>query len=129
MTMELVDMKLTPEEDKEKDGDEGAPEAPEGPEYPWGLCINLGPEELKKLGIEELPEVGAEIHIDAQAKVTSISEREDDERRVELQITAIHLNEGGEAEEDNESLGDQLRRLADKSETPKTETATEEEDE
>lgn len=63
--------------------------------YPWGLCINLGNQELKKLGLDpEDCEIGDMIHMHCLAKVTSVScdEREGSEgpcHRIELQITHI----------------------------------------
>lgn len=63
--------------------------------YPWGLCIRLESEELKKLGIKDLPEVGSEIHFVAVAKVTSVNqsarEGQDDESSVGMQITMMQI--------------------------------------
>jgi len=74
--------------------------------YPYGLCLRFDEDDLKKLGLEGLPEVGDTIHIAAFAKVTSAREDEretaDGEtkncRNVELQIT--HL---GVEDEDDET--------------------------
>ena len=65
------------------------------PQYPWGLCIRLEKDELDKLGIKELPQVGTEVHFAAIAKVTSVnqssSEDQDEETSVALQITMLSV--------------------------------------
>lgn len=141
MAMEMVDLELTPEEAEDE-----APKEPHKPKYPYGTCITLDETVLEKLGItKNLPEIGQTIHLDSDVKVVGVRENEDeDETRctIELQMLNIHLNIGGEEKEDTESLGDQLRRLADEhegntaaKETPKEEEAesepetTEEEEE
>lgn len=58
-------------------------------EYPWGLQVRLGEDELKKLGIE-LPAVGEELMLHAKVKVCTVSSHETDagvNRHLELQIT------------------------------------------
>lgn len=60
-----------------------------GEDYPYGLCLNLGKEELTKLGVGELPNVGDEITLDVVAKVTRVSasaSETDDQKSVELQV-------------------------------------------
>ena len=94
--MKLVSMKLS------KEQREGSPVAAAeyvGPEYPYGLEIMLGEDELKKLGVEALPEVGSDKGIVAQVCIKSVSENErvDDagkkhsNRSMTLQITALRL--------------------------------------
>lgn len=64
--------------------------------YPYGLRINLGKDELKKLGIKDLPQVGAMISLEAVAKVESVHASEGMEykdRSVSLQITHLELEE------------------------------------
>jgi len=77
----------------------------EGPDYPWGLCLNLGKEELAKLGITKLPEVGDEFHIYGVACVTRVSQsanKEGDESKsVELQVTALGVMQEDEADEES----------------------------
>ncbi len=99
----MVDMAKTPEDVKKEVGNSiAAPapsvEKPSVPTYPYGLCISLNEEDLKKLGTEgELPEVGDMIHLAAMAKVTSVSESEREDTggtktkccRIELQITHL----------------------------------------
>ena len=41
---------------------------PKAPKYPYGLKITLGPEELEKLGISELPQVDSFVNFEAKAK-------------------------------------------------------------
>jgi len=86
--MELVNMKM-------EDNEEYAETALMGPEdvptYPYCLKITLQDEQLQKLGLEEMPEVGSEVKILAIAKVTDLSETEvqdeGTEKRMGLQIT------------------------------------------
>lgn len=65
------------------------------PAYPWGLQLQLDTEALKKLGIKDLPDVGAECVIHGVAKVTrvgeSASEHDKGSKHVELQITKLGL--------------------------------------
>lgn len=66
-------------------------------EFPWGLQIHLHEDELEKLGIKELPEVGGEISLEAKVTVTSasINETKDNgvDRSITLQITELGLFE------------------------------------
>jgi hypothetical protein len=62
--------------------------------YPYGLCLTLDEATLKKLGIEELPEVESYIMIKAKTEVCSVSnyENKDGENRgLVLQIVALEL--------------------------------------
>lgn len=104
----MVDMARSPVEVKKDAGiSVESPTKPSGPVYPYGLCIALGEDELKKLGIDgEMPAVGDMIHLCALAKVTSVSQNETEDTdgakqthcRVELQIT--HLATEAEDQED-----------------------------
>lgn len=73
----------------------------DGPDFPWGLNLNLGKDELDKLGIDKLPDVGAEVCITAVCCVTRVSQSAsqggDDSKGVELQITSMAVEP--EAEE------------------------------
>lgn len=91
----LVDMAYTKAELKEEKkemsvGYNGQPSA-----YPWGLCIRLEANELEKLGMTQLPAIGELIHLQAVAKVTSVSqsatEDRDEQRCVSLQITMLQV--------------------------------------
>lgn len=90
--------------------------SPTTPVYPWGLCISLDDDTLAKLKLDgEMPSVGEMIHLCAMAKVTSVSENEQEDgsggkktcRRVELQIT--HLATESEDEENDRSIARQGR--------------------
>jgi len=73
--MKLRDMKRKVE--SHNDSPEIACCEPSRDEYPWGLRINLGNDELGKLGIDTSGmSAGDTVAIVAQATVTSISENE-----------------------------------------------------
>lgn len=65
------------------------------PQYPYGLCLHLGNDELEKLQITEVPDVGIEVMIMAKAFVKSTSaydtQRDGKSRSAELQITDLEL--------------------------------------
>lgn len=86
----MVDMKSKAEREEMP----GAVEADE-PQYPYGLCLHLGMDELEKLGMKQLPEVGATMMISAKAfvKSTSAYETQGDGKSmsVDLQITDMEL--------------------------------------
>lgn len=79
----------------------------DGPDYPWGLALNLGKEELDKLGVKGLPEIGEEFQLVATAKVTRVSqsatESGTDHKGVELQITAMAVTDPDAAEDEQET--------------------------
>lgn len=61
-------------------------------DYPCGLCLYLDSDAIKKLGLTELPKVGAELSIAGKVKVTSVSESESEygsNRSLSLQITDL----------------------------------------
>jgi len=68
--------------------------------YPYGLCINLDTEALKKLGLDQLPKPGKTMTLTARVvvKSASLDERMDgkDNKRLELQIEAMALESGSE---------------------------------
>src|SRR3990167_9702896 len=70
------------------------PDSGEAPKYPYGLTLCLGDDSLEKLGMVA-PAVGAEVMVMAKAKVTSVSEREEQDggkcRNVDLQITDMRV--------------------------------------
>jgi hypothetical protein len=70
---------------------------PDGLEYPPGCCICLTDEVLEKLGIEEMPDIGDEIHLCITGKVTGVSSDKMG-RRIELQCTEMQT-EGGDEDE------------------------------
>lgn len=88
----LTSMELSPAEAKEESG-----ATPEAPKYPWGLCIDLNEDTLKKLGITDLPAVGSSMLITAKADVQSAGESQyqgDDTKRMNLslQITDMSMS-------------------------------------
>jgi len=58
------------------------------------LCISLGADELKALGINALPEVGTEVMVHAMAYVKTVSARKNQDgsdMSMELQITDMMI--------------------------------------
>lgn len=91
--MNLIDMKLSPDEAKEMDSCIGA-SADGGPKYPWGLSVSLDDETLEKLGITSLPTVGQKMRLMAIVEVCSTSQhanQEGTDKCVSLQITQMAL--------------------------------------
>lgn len=74
------------------------------PEYPYGLCISLHNDELEKLNITALPQVGSEMTLTAKAyvkEVSSYSQQDGKERKeVRLQITDMEIS-GANGKADN----------------------------
>lgn len=64
-------------------------------EYPYCLRIYLGPEELDKLSLKELPKLGTMLNMQAQVKVIGLRENEDG-KNLEIQIVAMDLQQGKE---------------------------------
>lgn len=94
--MKLVSMARTAQEKKAAEERYKAME-PAAEEYPYGLCITLGKDELAKLGVAKLPPVGEAVYLYVATKVTrvsaSASEQGDDSQCVDLQITQMALEE------------------------------------
>lgn len=87
--MALKSMELSKAEAKEEVAYE-----PELPRFPWGLCVELNDETLKKLGVTTPPAVGATVMFVAKAVVTSYSKRQDQtdtDEYLSLQITDMDL--------------------------------------
>lgn len=87
-------MKITKEDRKDQEKKYEMPITDET--YPYGLQVNLEEMSIKKLGMEELPEVGKEMILVAKVDVTSVSNRKDNfrqNRNVSLQITDMELKE------------------------------------
>lgn len=82
-------------EDIRKDQGENAGIEAIAPDYPYGLVINLEADEIKKLGMKELPKIGTEIPISAVVKVTRVTqsavEGADEESSISMQITELGL--------------------------------------
>ena len=98
----LMHMKSTPS-DMKKDGIASYKPSP----YPYGLSIELNIEQMKKLGITELPEIGNEYSITATGKVTSASKSASESggatSRMSIQITHLNLETDDSEEEAKES--------------------------
>lgn len=90
--MKMASMKLSEKEAKAYSEPMAVGDAPK---YPWGLCLHLDSETLKKLGINELPAVGKKLTIVAQVDVVSVGMSQqrdgDKETRAELQITDMAI--------------------------------------
>lgn len=99
----MVDMSMSPEEQK-ADCPMVMSDMSNQPRYPYGLAISLGQDELDKLGVDYKDwNVGDAFNLDATAKITSISEHENEggkKCRVEMQIT--HLS-GPETDAEEEA--------------------------
>lgn len=86
--MKLVNMKRT----EEKKTENMAIASPDSPVYPYGLNISLGHEEIKKLGLKELPKVGSKMKMMAMVEITSVSQYESKggvDGSISLQITDL----------------------------------------
>lgn len=84
----MKDMKVTRDERKEYPMD--MPKE----DYPYGLRLHLDDESLKKLALENLPELGTEMKLTAVVVVKgkSMSEHENHKHKnLELQITEMDL--------------------------------------
>jgi len=105
----FVDMAKSPEELKEERLDSVAPAYPRDI-YPYGLCISLCEEELKKLDLSGDVDAGDLIHMHAIGKVTSVSKRDtDDGQKVRVEIQITHLALEDEAHEDEEAEAEMRR--------------------
>lgn len=94
MSTKLVDMKYSKAEAKAEATKYDTISSQ--PEYPWGLCLRLEDDELAKLGIKGLPDVGGEYHLQVVAQVTSASQSTMADgkttRSVSLQVTMIGID-------------------------------------
>lgn len=92
----LINMELTAAEAKQ----EVSPEA-EAPKYPWGLCITLDTESLKKLNMTALPEIGTKMKIIAMVDVSAVrsyaSQGGEADTSVDLQVTDMAIDDGSDA--------------------------------
>jgi hypothetical protein len=119
--MNIVSMERTDAEKKAAEERYSTMAPSDGPDYPWGLCLNLGREELAKLGIDDLPAVGDEFHIYAVCKVTrvsqSASEQGEDSKGVELQITSMGAMPEDETKETQTAFSKAANKLYGKAES------------
>lgn len=112
----MIDLKRTAKELKK----DGTKESYKPPEYNHGTQIRLENEELDKLGMKDLPEIGYEGTVKAKVKVIyarqSASEENGEDRCVELQIVAMDLKID-DSDDDNEEMSHDEKaksKLADK---------------
>lgn len=88
----MKSMKLSKSEQKEM----SVPVQVNKDEYPYGLRITLGKDQLKKLGLSKLPAVGDEFIADAKLVVKSVSAgaaESGEYASCDLQITDLGLEE------------------------------------
>lgn len=112
--MKLKSMKISAKERKADQEKWSKPISPDGGEYPYGLRLTLDDKTLKKLGIDELPEVGEYITLEAECCVVSTSQNKNtgrDERRLELQIEKLGCEED---DDEDESAEDAVSKAVDK---------------
>lgn len=102
--MKMIDMKRNYEEQK------AVPAVSPLEGYPGGLCMYLCEGDIKKLGIEEMPEPGEILEIQAKVVVRSTSEHENLEmgetRDMSLQVVEMALK--GAAKKKKESSAKDL---------------------
>jgi hypothetical protein len=95
---ELKSMKLSKSDQKKDNAIFSPSSSMDKPKYPYGLEISLDEAALKKLGID-LPEVGAEMALEAVVEVSSTSQSESaaggKNRSLRLQITEMCLSKAG----------------------------------
>lgn len=106
--MKLVDLKLSKADKKASEPTAIVGGKYEGPDYPYGLTLRLDNASLDKLGIDELPKVGAAMKVMAMAVVTSVSSHESrnrEDRTVELQVQQLAMED-----EDDDSLESIVKR-------------------
>ena len=99
--MKIIDMARTAKE--KKAAEERYKVSPStGEDYPYGLTLNLGKDELEKLGIDDLPAVGDEKYFYVACKVTrvhALASENYESIGVEMQITKMALEEPPKEEE------------------------------
>ena len=99
--MNLKSMKMSPSEKKKGNLPTDKPGKEDS--YPYGLCLNLESEAIKKLGLSKLPKVGSILMVTAKAKVlgTELHESGDEKRKsISLQITDLALDNDSKEPED-----------------------------
>jgi len=88
------------------------PLAPSGDEYPHGLRLHLDHESLNKLGMDDMPEVGKEMHVHGKGVVTSVSQHKSDkhhDRHVEIQLH--HMGVEHDGPKMDETIGKRYKQL------------------
>lgn len=87
----LINMELSAAEAKQ----EVSPDT-DGPKYPWGLCLTLDNDALKKLNIDTLPVIGSKLRLIAEVEVSGVraysSQQSESDTSMDLQITDMSLS-------------------------------------
>lgn len=82
--------------DKRKDQGQHAEICAIAPDYPYGLTVHMDKDELDKLGLGKLPDVGTVIPMQILVKVTRVSqsavEGRDEQTSVDFQITDMAVD-------------------------------------
>lgn len=90
----MVSMKMSATE-AEKYAGGPAMSAGDAPMYPYGLCLSLNNESLKKLGITNPPAVGTKFQLSAIVEVTGFRQNKehdgDTNSNAEMQITDMEI--------------------------------------
>jgi len=94
LAQNLIDMRR-PKKNLRK-GVIDAPTSPDQEKYPWGIKLNLGKDEIKKLGLKtDSRKIGDKVTIVAQAEISSLSESQsmngEDQRDMGIQITKMKI--------------------------------------
>jgi hypothetical protein len=100
--MAMTSMKLSKSEAKDS-MPICSPDDGDGPAYPYGLCLYLDDETMKKLGITDMPDVGTRLMLHATVEVTSNSQRQTQDGKtvnMDLQITDMELAAPGKSAAD-----------------------------
>lgn len=111
----MISMRHTPDEKEEEAEEYSLPSPDSVPDYPYGLSISLGQDELEKLSrqVDDF-ELGDLIHMHVMGVVTSVSQRADqsgENCRVEIQITHISAENEEDENEEEEKQEDASSRL------------------
>ena len=107
--MAMISMKRVSKKDSEI---KEVPALAEEPIYPYGLSIRLEKEELKKLGITDLPSVNQPFMLEGKCIVKSVSAGastigggESEHASVELQLTHLGIESMEEEQAEHDSAG------------------------
>ncbi|MGE3341497.1 MAG: capsid staple protein [Candidatus Altimarinota bacterium] len=107
--LKMVSMKKEPKKEEKDKSDSPATCSPMDEPFPYGLRIRLENDELSKLGMDELPEVGKTCKIEAEGVVQSVSSNQykndaENRRSVEIQLTKLGVSKAEiVADEDEEA--------------------------
>lgn len=92
--MKMMNMKMSKAESEKMT--EAMPS--DAPEYPYGLCLHLEKDQIKKLGLGT-PKAGAKLMVHGMAEVKSVSVTDEKDgkgyKSVELQITDMAVEKPG----------------------------------